>query len=292
MADVKSETKLCQAVRLQIGKQRLIVVDTPGFDDTEISDSDILDRIVEYLVLQYTLGIQLKGIIYMHRITDNRMQGTALRYFEMFKRLCGEENFGNIFLLTTMWSELKDEGVGLAREQELRDEFWHIMQSKGSQVRSYDGSKAMAESIVCRLVRMPSIVLDIQRELVDQQLTLEETKAGRLMLPKVEQRLSCSAQKIEELDTSISKAEGWKNFEEQKRLRREREDLAQEQARDMKRRQRLRSRPGREIAQKVEKDGQNAHKWRDRVTMFASLLGVAMNVTVNFILPFAFGIVI
>ena len=103
--------------------------------------------------MQYKLGIPLKGIIYMHRITDNKMQGTAQRYFEMFKRLCGDHNMANVVLLTTMWNQLRDEGVGLRRDQELREQFWSVMESKGSYIRRFDGSRAMAEAVVCRLMR-------------------------------------------------------------------------------------------------------------------------------------------
>jgi hypothetical protein len=94
------------------------VVDTPGMDDSSRSDAEILEEITAFLCAQYQLGMPLKGIIFMHRITDNKMSGSAQRYFEMFNCLCGERNFQNVVLLTTMWSELKDEGKGLERERE------------------------------------------------------------------------------------------------------------------------------------------------------------------------------
>jgi len=33
----------------ELGKQRLVIVDTPGFDDTYVSDSEILHRIALWL---------------------------------------------------------------------------------------------------------------------------------------------------------------------------------------------------------------------------------------------------
>lgn len=126
-------------VRTRIGRQEVALVDTPGFDDTTRSDAEILERIVQFLCTQYELGIPLKGIIYMHRITDNRMSGSAQRYFEMFMRLCGDHNLENVVLLTTMWGEIKDEGKGLQRERELRREFWTEMEKNGSTIRRFDG---------------------------------------------------------------------------------------------------------------------------------------------------------
>ncbi|KAJ4987558.1 hypothetical protein SVAN01_07015 [Stagonosporopsis vannaccii] len=119
---------LRSVVRVGVGRNEVAIVDTPGFDDTDRPDAEILEEIVEFLCTQYELGIPLKGIIYMHRITDNKMSGSAVRYFEMFLRLCGEHNLENVVLLTTMWSELRDEARGLQREQELRRDYWTTME--------------------------------------------------------------------------------------------------------------------------------------------------------------------
>lgn len=80
---------------------------------------------------QYQLGIPLKGIIYLHRITDPKMQGSALRNFQMFQKICGENALGNVILLTTMWDKLKEEMEGLDRDQELREDFWSMMEERG-----------------------------------------------------------------------------------------------------------------------------------------------------------------
>jgi hypothetical protein len=262
------------------------IVDTPGFDDTTRSDSEILDEVSRFLVYQYLLGIPLKGIIYMHRITDNRMQGTARRYFEMFQRLCGENGFGNVVLLTTMWSQLLDEGLGLRRDQELRESYWNLMEKKGSKIQRYDGSASMAEAIVCRLMRKPTIVLDIQRELVDEGRQLEDTTAGQLILPRLEARMALSARKIGDLEKLIATADAFQTSEETKRLEIERASFLNQQQKDLQRRERLKAKPGPEAVDQIEK-AKRSHKWRDRVSMFASVLGLVLSAAVNVILPLA-----
>lgn len=269
-----------------MGRHLVAIVDTPGFDDTTRSDAEILDEIVQFLCFQYQLGISLKGIIYMHRITDNKMQGTAYRYFEMFKRLCGDRNMANVVLLTTMWDQLKDEGIGLRRDQQLREEFWDVMESKGSYIRRFDGSRAMAEAITCRLMRQRNIVLDIQRELVDQGKRLGETTAGQLIAPRLENRIGESAEGIQDLDKRIAKAKDLQNMEERRHLEQRRASAFDEQQRDIRRRELLEARPGREAAEKIE-EKTKSHKWKDRVSIFASLVGLAISVTVNLILPLA-----
>jgi len=262
------------------------LVDTPGFDDTTRSDSEILDEIGQYLVAQYELGIKLRGIIYMHRITDNKMQGSAQRYFEMFKRLVGDQNLGNIVLLTTMWNQLKDEGVGLQRDQQLREDFWNVMEQKGSQIRSYKGSKHQAEAIVCRLMRKRSIILDIQRELVDEGKTLEQTTAGELVLPRLEEAIENTKNQIVEFDRRIAKATDMQEMREVEALQKGRAAAYRQQQLDLNRRERLRTRPGVEVSQKIDQK-KKSEKWKDRLSMFASLLGLAISMTVNVILPLA-----
>jgi predicted GTPase len=57
------ETETCQIVWVGVGTQRVAIVDTPGFDDSDKPDSEILEEIVQFLLKQYTLGIRLKGIV-------------------------------------------------------------------------------------------------------------------------------------------------------------------------------------------------------------------------------------
>lgn len=286
ITDFVLETQTCQAVRFQIGRDHVALVDTPGFDDTKRSDAEILDEIVQYLVAQYELGIKLRGIIYMHRITDNKMQGTAQRYFEIFQRLVGDQNLGNVVLLTTMWNQLKDEGVGLQRDQQLREEFWNVMEQKGSHIRSYKGSKQQAEAIICRLMRKEAVVLDIQRELVDERMSIEQTTAGKLVLPKLEEDIKKTDNQIMEFDRRIAKATDMREMKEVEELQNSRAAAFRQRQLDLQRRERLRTRPGLEVSQKIDQK-KKLGKWKDRASMFASLMGLVISVTVNVILPLA-----
>jgi hypothetical protein len=63
------------------------------------------------------------------------------------------------------------------------------MESKVSTIRQFDGKPAMAKALICRLERKPDIILEIQRELVDQGKKLEETTAGQLVVPHLDSRI-------------------------------------------------------------------------------------------------------
>lgn len=222
----------------------------------------------------------------MHRITDNKMSGSARRYFEMFQHLCGEQSMSNIVLLTTMWNQLNNNVVGLKRERELREQYWNVMESKGSTIRQFDGKPAAAKALVCRLARKPDIVLDIQTELVDQGKRLEETTAGQLIVPHLDSRIVESHNKIQDLEELIVKAKEVENTTERGRLEEQRLLLVVQRQGDIAQRRRLQSRPGKEVAEEIE-EKKKSGKWKDRVSVFATLVGLAITATVNVILPLA-----
>jgi hypothetical protein len=162
------------------------LVDTPGFDDTRKSDTDILMDLTGWLSEAYQAKILLTGIIYLHRIMDPRLGGKALQNLKMFKSLCGDEALSKVVLATTFWGHV-NISTGMDREKELeKSEFWGRMINKGSKVLRQDQGRASAKDIILYLVRRRtaanmSVALDIQKEMVDQGKTLDQTGAGQEM---------------------------------------------------------------------------------------------------------------
>lgn len=145
-----------------------------------MSLATLIDSLLSYIIpLRYQQGIRLSGVIYMHRISDFRMGGIAMRNFSIFRQLCGEEIFQNVAIVTSMWSEVS-ASVGDAREAELRDQemFFKPVLAQGARLFRHDKNLESAQTIVRSLVRSRPIALRIQRELVDQALELSETAAG------------------------------------------------------------------------------------------------------------------
>ncbi|KDR82098.1 hypothetical protein GALMADRAFT_60058 [Galerina marginata CBS 339.88] len=166
----------------------LVLVDTPGFDDTNKSDSDILKMISDWLTQTYEQKILLNGLLYLHRITDNRMAYTPLKNLRMFKELCGHKALQNVILTTTMWEE-EDPGVGAEREKDLKDNYWKPMVDRGSVTRRFEKqTQAVAfkvlEPLLEGAVQRHSLL--IQDELVELRLKLSETAAGRALYSELE----------------------------------------------------------------------------------------------------------
>ncbi|KAL9636120.1 MAG: hypothetical protein Q9164_003025 [Protoblastenia rupestris] len=173
------------------GVPRFYLVDSPGFDDSTRSDADVLRDLSTYLAASYTKGIQLSGIIYLHRIMDVRFGGAAGRNLRVFKRLCGDDNLGSVVLATTFWRNVSAE-TGAEREQQLQGDkkFWKDMIEKDSKVFRQDRGKASGEEIIRYLVgRRKRVTLQIQHELVKQKKTFAQTGAGVEVLGEI-QRLT------------------------------------------------------------------------------------------------------
>src|ERR1700761_2110501 len=107
-----SGTTKCQAIRTYIGNTDFVIVrhfahcfdlfigtltntmkvDCPGFDDTRRSDTDILHEITETLSALHIVGLRLKGVIYLQRITDNKMQGSSMKNLQLFVKMIGKQS--------------------------------------------------------------------------------------------------------------------------------------------------------------------------------------------------------
>jgi hypothetical protein len=177
----------------------------------------------------YENRILLTGIIYLHRIMDPRLGGKALQNLRMFKSLCGDEALSKVVLATTFWGHV-NQIVGINRESELeKTEFWGRMIKKGSKVLRQDNGSTSAKAIIEYLVnkRTPAnvgVALDIQKEMVDQGKTLDQTGAGQEMNAQILAMKKEYEMKIANLRADLKvaiqrKDEDWKSQIEAERLK-------------------------------------------------------------------------
>jgi hypothetical protein len=217
------------------------LIDTPGFDDSTRSDTDILREVASWLTMAYSKDIKLTGIIYLHRILDVRLGGAAMKNLRMFKKLCGEESLGGVVLATTFWSNV-DEETGLMREEQLKtkQDFWGGLIERGSTVFRQDKGRVSGEHIINHLVeRRRKVVLEIQHEMVDRNKTLDQTAAGgevqaELLKAKAEYQKQLEEVRQEMQDAIDAHDKAW-----QEEMRQSREELEAKIRKDEEDRARL-----------------------------------------------------
>jgi len=128
-------------------RRKVVFLDTPAFDNTRLDDeNEAVSRIVKGLDNISRSGQRLTGILYLHRISDNRMPPQPLRQLEMFRRLCGEAELKRVVFLTTMWDAV-DAAQAEAREQELRTKYWGVALTKAQLARHYNTSQSTWDAV-------------------------------------------------------------------------------------------------------------------------------------------------
>lgn len=161
--------------------RRLVLVDTPGFDDTNEADSEILRRISVWLASSYGPGNTCGGLIYLHDMTDARMRGTTLQNLKVFQKLCGKKNLGAVVFGTTKSGKLTPEAFA-RREKQLSDVYWKDFKKQGATVfklyPSHESARQLVQTVLDR-VQEEQRVLRIQEELVEFAKTLPATEAGK-----------------------------------------------------------------------------------------------------------------
>ena len=126
----------------------------------------------------YHGNVTLAGILYFHRISDNRTTGRPLKHLRMFRKLCGRMTLENVILVTTMWDEVEEE-EGHEREEELRGKYWKAMIDQGSVSARYHGTLDSAWDIVEHFTTQRQAVL-LQREMDELERQLTDTAGQEL----------------------------------------------------------------------------------------------------------------
>ena len=166
---------------------------------------------------RYEEGSTLTGIIYVHRISDNRFGGVTGRNFAMFHKLCGESALKNVVLVTNMWRE-DSQVVNEARERELISGFFKPVLDKGAQVTRHNNTIESAHDILLRIVGNHPIALQIQRELVDERMDIIDTAAGGLINQELKEQIRQHQAELKELREEMMEALKWKDEEMRQEL--------------------------------------------------------------------------
>ncbi|KAF8706914.1 50S ribosome-binding GTPase, partial [Rhizoctonia solani] len=197
---LRSSTKHLESSKVfQVDGQPVVVVDCPGFNDTELTETEILRRLAEFLVKAYTNQHQIIGMLYVHKISDTRVGGTSFRHMSMFKALCGPKAFENVVYVTNMWSIPPTEDE-ILRETELRDtEFFGTPLAEGAQMARHTNTQESAHNIIRMLLGKDLLITKIQRQLVDESLPLEKTDVGLVIGQDLEENLRKRQEEMSEL---------------------------------------------------------------------------------------------
>lgn len=167
----------------RIGRKRKVhLVDTPGFDDLERSDVEILQEVVFWLSYAYDNGFFLNGIVYLHSIAAPRWTASSKRSLEIFKALCGAQNYKSVVFATTFWDTIAEGDKEGAQERynSLVNVHWKDLKKAGSHIQPPSYGYRWANQLVGHIVgKGTKQILQVQSEMRIPVANLRDTTAGQ-----------------------------------------------------------------------------------------------------------------
>lgn len=225
-------TQDISAATVSVSGKEVTLIDTPGFDDTDRTDADILELISEYLLETYARRILLTGIILLQPVTGNRVQGSERSRLRLFEKICGKNAFSHVIIATTMWSELASSVDGESRVRERISDFWGDMLQHGAQVVNHNNTPNSALDMVGRLVNKGTVVLQMQTELEKNHGLVMGTAAGQQLYADQDAKSKKLLERIAQVEKALreERAEKYQLIEEQQEYQEEFESLQQQQS--------------------------------------------------------------
>jgi len=169
-----------------VKNSHIFLIDTPGFDDPQRSDPDILQSIASCLADLYEglifagAEISLSGITYIHAIDEPRVTGAMMKNLTMLQHIVGEGNMEHLVLATSKWG-VEDAKVAEDRESELISNatYWKGLLAAGATTKRYEDSQRSALDIINQATRGGMFVPQLTREYVIEGIELCQTASGR-----------------------------------------------------------------------------------------------------------------
>ncbi|EKM75638.1 hypothetical protein AGABI1DRAFT_79586 [Agaricus bisporus var. burnettii JB137-S8] len=189
----------------------IVLVDTPGFNDTHLSDRRILEVTAKWVKEVGKRDLQVLAFLYLHRISDNRMGSASRKSLKIFQKTAGKDFFSRVTLMTTMWPDPADTvemEESEVREAELRKEYWAMMIEEDSKVERFTNTRESARKIVDSIIIAESKRQwsKLQQELVDQGKDLPATEAGKELHAAYEDMVARQNFLMQQLRAEMEKA--------------------------------------------------------------------------------------
>ena len=138
----------------------------------------------------------------------------------MFRKLCGDAALANVVLVTNMWGEVSPE-VGEARESELSDNFFKPVLDLGAQMVRHHNTVHSAHDVIRRIIVNCPVVLQIQRELVDENKDIVDTAAGEVANRELDEQMRRHQAELEVVREEMEQASKEKDEQTRRELEKE-----------------------------------------------------------------------
>ena len=156
----------------------------------------------------------------------------------MFRQLCGDSTLKNVALVTNMWGEVSPED-GQDRENKLSNKFFKPAIDKGAQMARHHNTIQSSHDIVRMIMKNHPEVLQIQREVVDEQKDIVDTAAGEVVNGELNELIRKHGAVLKKLQEEMEEAskdrdeELRQELEEDRRVMQEQMERAKKDSEEM-----------------------------------------------------------
>ena len=148
----------------------------------------------------------------------------------MFQELCGDTTLENVVLVTSMWDEVSRD-AGESRENKLSTNSFKSARDKGARMARHHNTERSARDIIRMIMGNRPVVLQIQRELVDQRKEITRTAAGEIINRELNELIRQHEASLNRVQEEMVQALRKREEETRKDLEEQRRELEEEMRR-------------------------------------------------------------
>ncbi|KAK0718542.1 P-loop containing nucleoside triphosphate hydrolase protein, partial [Lasiosphaeria miniovina] len=185
---LESCTQEPQTVTFSLDNCNVLLIDTPGFDDSKRSDVDILMVIAKWISDHKSAMVRpkrLDGLILLHPITSNQIGDNERKRARLLEAILGVDAYKRVIIATTIWDDLDGDDM-FTRGLEARfhrGEVWREMHAKGATILRHYNNRASAHYIIGKSIEKSKaenegVELKIQKEMADSGGKVSRTSVG------------------------------------------------------------------------------------------------------------------
>jgi len=175
-----------QDVRFIIDDRPVILIDTPGFDDKDRTDLQILEDIGKWLSSQGFTQRTLDGLILLHPITQHFDSTLEKRRTRLLEKILGKDAYKRVVVATTMWGSFLDD-TEKEVEHEIRlkweEGVWDDFREGGAIITKHHNNRESAHRIIRHIMarsdEAKGVGILLQKELGNGETRFTETSVGK-----------------------------------------------------------------------------------------------------------------
>lgn len=179
----------------KVGQRKVILVDTPGFSDTDLEDPQLFLKIANWIAKSHNSGEPLNGAIFLQSISQPRVVKSEKDAVELFEKIVGSQASPQVVVASSMWDTLKYSATGNKNESNRKGVWSNLEDGKAKFARFYNNEDSSLE-IVRQFLNFPQTTFQLVEELRKSKGLVWDTSAGTFLKTNLDVRIQQTDEQI------------------------------------------------------------------------------------------------